>query len=215
MPSHTRRISTACLIGLASLTGACADANLAGPNVPGQPAYSLAATAGTGPWTASGPGVTLVSDGTAGDAVMSYVFVGGSQVFQSGSWTFTTTAAQTGTVTLPWSYSGNHNGGPVEVYAVVNNALAGTLINTVTPQGFSFNGTFTFNVNAGDTYGFGFGGSTVFPPAAGMVGTFTVHEPEQQDPTTKEDCKDGEWVVYEFSNQGQCIRFVETGDDSR
>lgn len=45
MPSHTRRIGTASLIVLASLTGACADANLTDPGVPGQPAYSLAAAA--------------------------------------------------------------------------------------------------------------------------------------------------------------------------
>jgi hypothetical protein len=208
MPGHTRRISTACLIGLASLTGACADANLAGPNVPGQPAYSVTAAAATA-WTASGSGtVTVVSDGTAGDAVMSYAYFG-----DFGNWTFTTTAAETGTVTLPWSYSGDHDEGRANVYAVVNNVDVGTLNDAFQYAPFSFNGTFTFNVNAGDTYGFRLSGVTTAPP---MVGTFTVGPPEGPvDPTTKEDCKDGEWVVYDFSNQGQCIAFVNTGDDSQ
>lgn len=35
------------------------------------------------------------------------------------------------------------------------------------------------------------------------------------DAQTKEDCKDGGWEDYGFANQGQCIRFVETGTDSR
>lgn len=36
-----------------------------------------------------------------------------------------------------------------------------------------------------------------------------------RDPQTKDDCKDGGWVKYGFKNQGQCVRFVETGKDSR
>lgn len=34
-------------------------------------------------------------------------------------------------------------------------------------------------------------------------------------PETKEDCMDGGWEKYGFSNQGQCVRFIETGKDSR
>jgi hypothetical protein len=210
MPSHTRRISTACLIGLASLTGACADANLTGPNVPGQPAYSVTAAATA--WTASGDGtVTVVSDGTAGNAVMSYAFDGG----MAGNWYFTTTAAQTGTVTLPWSYSGNHSEfGAVAAEATVNGVPVAPVLFDNTTGPFSHSGTVTFTVNAGDTYGFHLSGFN--DSAAEMAGTFTVQVPQQDpDPTTKEDCKDGEWVEYDFSNQGQCIRFVETGDDSR
>lgn len=37
----------------------------------------------------------------------------------------------------------------------------------------------------------------------------------QGDPTTKDECKDGGWAEFGFRNQGQCIRFVETGQDSR
>lgn len=35
------------------------------------------------------------------------------------------------------------------------------------------------------------------------------------DPATKDDCKQGGWQTYDFTNQGQCIRFVNTGKDSR
>jgi hypothetical protein len=35
------------------------------------------------------------------------------------------------------------------------------------------------------------------------------------DPTERVDCKDDHWMDYGFKNQGQCVRFVETGKDSR
>ena len=35
------------------------------------------------------------------------------------------------------------------------------------------------------------------------------------NPETKNDCKKGGWEEYGFNNQGQCIRFVNTGKDSR
>lgn len=152
--------------------------------------------------------MTLVSDGTAGDAVMSYV-----DTASAGNWAFATTAAQTGTVTLPWSYSGDHGGFAVStaVGAVINEVIVDPLVNEPTSGPFSYNGTFTFNVNAGDTYGSVFGGDFLeFVPVSG---TFTVDV--SHDPTTKDECKDGGWAAFGFSNQGQCITFVETGHDSR
>jgi hypothetical protein len=35
------------------------------------------------------------------------------------------------------------------------------------------------------------------------------------DPQSRDDCKDGGHADYGFANQGQCVRFVETGRDSR
>lgn len=35
------------------------------------------------------------------------------------------------------------------------------------------------------------------------------------DPVTKDDCKKGGWKNFDFKNQGQCVRFVNTGKDSR
>lgn len=41
------------------------------------------------------------------------------------------------------------------------------------------------------------------------------HVPAKEDVATKEDCKNGGWEAFGFRNQGLCIRFVETGKDSR
>lgn len=35
------------------------------------------------------------------------------------------------------------------------------------------------------------------------------------NPETSDDCKKGGWEKYGFKNQGQCIRYVNTGKDSR
>lgn len=37
----------------------------------------------------------------------------------------------------------------------------------------------------------------------------------ENQPQTKDDCKKSGWEAYGFKNQGQCIRFVNTGKDSR
>ena len=37
----------------------------------------------------------------------------------------------------------------------------------------------------------------------------------QSNPTSKDDCKNGGWEDFGFKNQGQCVRYVETGKDSR
>jgi hypothetical protein len=195
---------------LASITGACADANLTGLDVPEQPAHSVSIAAATA-WTPSGPGtVTVVSDGTAGDAVMTYSLAGGS-----GLWDFETTADQTATVILPWSYTGVHVANTqaiARVHAIVNNVVVATLV-LAGVDGFSFSGTYTFTVSAGDTYGFRFGGLS---DIGTLTGTFTVDLPEGPvDPATNDDCKNDGWMAYGFENQGQCIAFVQTGHDSR
>ena len=38
---------------------------------------------------------------------------------------------------------------------------------------------------------------------------------EAAGPVSKDDCRDGGWVAFGFVNQGQCVRMVETGKDSR
>lgn len=35
------------------------------------------------------------------------------------------------------------------------------------------------------------------------------------DVSSKAQCKDGAWAAFGFKNQGQCIRFIQTGVDSR
>ena len=36
-----------------------------------------------------------------------------------------------------------------------------------------------------------------------------------EDPRKKDECKNGGWEDFGIRNQGQCIRFVNTGQDSR
>lgn len=216
-----RYLSVTFLLALAAITGACGDASVTGAVAPEQPAFAKAPSPARVAWTATGPGtVTRVADGTAGDAVMSYE-MHGSGVWSPQTWQFTTTAAQAGTVSLPWSYVGFHSFFRVRVwlYAVVNNTVVGTLVNAgpvnccSSPSGgFSYGGTYTFTVQPGDTYGFRFGGQN-FDSNSVLSGLFTVDLPE--NPVTRDDCKDGGWVSYGFRNQGQCVRFVETGYDDR
>ena len=57
-------------------------------------------------------------------------------------------------------------------------------------------------------------GVGILVPASGAMAA-------HPEPTTKDDCKNGEFAEYKtslrpdatqrFSNQGQCVRFVETG----
>src|SRR5690349_3396601 len=191
MPLCTRRIGAACILVLASITGACADANLTGLDVPKQPAHSVSIAAATA-WTASGPGsVAVPSDGTAGDAVMTYDYRPGD--FNLYTWDFETTADQTATVTRPWSYHGIHESFEgttrVVLYAIVNDAVVATLLDGTT-NFFFFSGTYTFNVSAGDTYGFRFGGTSDYNFDLLLEGGFTVDLPDAPvDPVTKDDCK--------------------------
>jgi hypothetical protein len=39
--------------------------------------------------------------------------------------------------------------------------------------------------------------------------------PPPANPTTREQCMNGGWQQYGFRNQGQCIRFINTGKDTR
>ncbi len=51
--------------------------------------------------------------------------------------------------------------------------------------------------------------------AANVTYDLTVSPIVVLEPQTKDDCKKGGWEQYGFRNQGQCIKFVNTGKDSR
>ncbi len=40
-------------------------------------------------------------------------------------------------------------------------------------------------------------------------------ELDDLDPTSRMDCMNGDWEEFGFRNQGQCIRYVNTGQESR
>lgn len=45
--------------------------------------------------------------------------------------------------------------------------------------------------------------------------TLTVTYAGPGNPAGKDSCRNGGWQAFGFANQGQCVRFVETGKDSR
>ena len=64
---------------------------------------------------------------------------------------------------------------------------------------------------ANGNFGCGAGAYSCNPAGVVFGGSLSF----QADPLTKDECKDGGWENFGFSNQGQCVRFVETGKDSR
>ena len=119
-------------------------------------------------WSGSGPGtINVVSDGISANPLFTYSLnpVGNPP---TRTWDFTTVANSTGALTLDYDYSGLHAWFQVTAFlkAIVNGATVATLVNdgpvnccTPPSNGFTYTGSFTFNVIAGDTYGFQFGGS--------------------------------------------------------
>lgn len=152
-------------------------------------ALSLASVAAAqtsdAPWTGGGSGTTnVVSDGSAGPAVFTYAHNGP----YSGSWEFSTTAASTGSHTLTWDYSGFHSWYQVtvELEAFVDDGTTvstASLVNagpadccTSPSGGYAYSGSHTFQVQAGDVYGFRLSGSH-FDTAEKLEGTLRVDEP--------------------------------------
>ena len=68
--------------------------------------------------------------------------------------------------------------------------------------------TFAPANNGGPMWQDGAGGS-------GGDGSIEITFEEITDPTSVGECKNGGWQDFGFRNQGQCIRFVNTGKDSR
>ena len=59
-------------------------------------------------------------------------------------------------------------------------------------------------------------GYSYLPGDAAVHATMWIIGPSvPPSPTTKAECKKGGWEAFGFRNQGQCVRLVETGKDSR
>jgi hypothetical protein len=183
-----RRIVT--LIPLALLAAACSELPTGAPPVGMQAtaassAHSVAPTT----WSAAGPGaVTLVNDGSSANPEMNYA-LSGSVVWSTQTWSFSTTAATTGAITEDYVYRGYHAFFQVRVFVrpfIIHNSVktyvAGAVsqgpVNCCTPPsgGFHITGSTTFNVSAGDIYGYEFGGSN-FDSDSRLLGTFTIVYP--------------------------------------
>ncbi len=58
--------------------------------------------------------------------------------------------------------------------------------------------------------------NATFSAREGLIMKFVSPAPPAPvDPVSEDECKKGGWSNFEFRNQGQCIRFIETGFDSR
>ena len=112
---------------------------------------------------------------------------------------------------IPFTQEYVHPAGSNVIVEVVNNSVAsgnvprdacdGSEAACTTSRAYAFSATATdaFSVETG-----------------GLVMKFVSPEPPKPvDPQDKLECKQGGWADFGFRNQGQCIRFVETGEDSR
>jgi hypothetical protein len=124
------------------------------------------------PWTGSGPAgstVTVSSNGTTASPKLDY-----SRSGNAGTWTFSAVAAKTRSLPIAWQSSGFYSFFQVRAqlvrFIVRNNVevLTETLYSTGPEDcgacnppsgGFNYSGTTTFDLQAGDTYGFRVGGS--------------------------------------------------------
>ncbi len=114
-------------------------------------------------WTATGPGTTSItpSSGATTSATFSYNLDPGF----SGQWTFAVTAAQNGTASFDWNYSGFHSFYQVKVGLIVfATGPSGQITHTLVAAGpvnccdapsagFNYNGTASIEVHAGYAFG--------------------------------------------------------------
>ncbi len=139
-----------------------------------------------GTWAAgsSAVGGTVLSDGTDGTPQYSYnVNSGGGGVSQQ-TFTFQSTSAGSGTISVPYAYTGFHAYFAVTVQLTAFVTHSGTTVVdlvhdgpvnccTAPAAGFTYTGTHDFVVASGDTYGFTFGGSN-FDSNSILSGSLTL-----------------------------------------
>lgn len=180
-PPRTRVV--AALFPLLVAFAACSEHPTA-PEVPEVALAKVAPKASVAPtlWSAAGPGtVTLINDGSTANPSMSYSRPG-SAGLTTQTWSFSTTTATTGAVTATYDYTGLHSWYMAQVFLrpfVIHNAIKNYLpflVNSGTGDYFRYTGSYTFNVLAGDTYGFEFGGSH-YDSSYILQGTFTIVNP--------------------------------------
>ncbi|MHB8547533.1 MAG: Ig-like domain-containing protein [Nitrosotalea sp.] len=145
-------------------------------------------------WSASGPGTTTTTipdQGVNGTAQFTYhINLGGGGV-PTQTWTFETTATQSGPIKLNYNWHGFHAFFEVTTFlnkfdsSGVTNLISQGPVDCCTPPsgGFNYTGSVTFNAVAGQKYGFTLGGSN-FDSNSQLLGTFTVKVPPTTTTTT-------------------------------
>lgn len=112
------------------------------------------------------------------------------------------------------SLDGTYEGAEICESGNPNNLYGNTSVNSENPTPSTLNdGAFSASIDMSEdtpgTYCF------VFNPDAGDVTRASVLFELVAPLENKGQCKKGGWQDYGFKNQGQCIRFVNTGKDSR
>jgi PKD repeat protein len=167
----------------------------------------------TGAWTGDGPEgtFTVVSDGTISCPELEY-FMEGQAVWDLQTWDFHTTATSSGTIELPYHYSGLHAWHQVEVfldaYVIHGGETNTTPVFSMGPvncceypsNGFNEVGTVTLTVESGDTYGFRFGGEN-YDSSDVLMGTFVIGLP-------REPVANFSWAP-ETPEPGETVEFVD------
>jgi hypothetical protein len=111
---------------------------------------------------------------------------------------------------IPFTQSYSHPSGSNLIIEVVNSSLTSTgqprdacgeTAACTTSRAFAFSASAT---------------TAALVARGGLVMKFVSPEPPApQQPVVADECRNGGWADFGFRNQGQCIRFVETGFDSR
>ena len=112
---------------------------------------------------------------------------------------------------IPFTQTYTHPAGSNVIVEVINTSLVsgnvprdacdGLSTTCTTSRAFAFSATAT---------------NAILVQRGGLVMKFVSPEPPQPvDPVSKDECMNGAWADFNFRNQGQCVRFIETGKDSR
>jgi hypothetical protein len=204
---------------LAAVATACRDGGptQANANPDVVAAGGSASVLAVAPWsTAYSPtaGATVTANGMAGTATMSYASPYNPTYGMGHFWRFTTTASEAAIVTLPWTFSGFHSWYDATARLRVYINRGGTelfgpyLVNGGVSGGFSYSGTTTFSVQAGDAYGFEVYGYH-YDGANVLNGTLSVTVPLPPPPASPPSVS----LAAASGNEGASIAFAASASD--
>jgi hypothetical protein len=174
------------------------------------------------PWTGSGPGTTkVVSNGVAADPQFDYLL----NDF-SGAWSYSTVAATTRSVGVAYDSSGFYSWYQVttKLVAFVSRGGVDVTAKTLAQEGptdccsapsggFAYKGTTTFDVKAGDVYGFRVSGSN-FTGGPVMSGSLKLQELDSTAPVVT-PVVTGKQIAGDFYAGAVDVRWTVADDDSR
>ena len=123
--------------------------------------------------------------------------------------------------TTPSAFDSTFNGA-TDVFVTKLNVAGSGLVYSTFLGGSGIDGGQAIAVDgSGDAYVTGFTTSADFPTTPGAFDTIFTGAADAfvtkltNNPTDEEQCRQGRFQRFGFKNQGQCIRFIRTGKDSR